>query len=89
MPTITISLVLAALFSLSILPGAGSAGPKIIVTNTAGQCINGVPTIIVTLDSTTWDWYKPKLYYHNPSVSPAVQELLAAVTEETSSCLLP
>lgn len=67
-----LSLVFAALLSLFILPSAGWAVP-IVVANITSQCTTGVPTITVTLDLTSWGYWKNKqLYYHNPPGSPGV-----------------
>jgi hypothetical protein len=64
-----LSLVLAALLSLFILPGAVSSGPPIRVANVTSQCINGVPTITVTLTPLSVGGFYPQLYYHNPPSS--------------------
>jgi len=62
------SLVFAALLSLFILSSAGGAKPPIRVDKITSQCINGVPTITVTLNPLSWDAWKGNLYYHlNPS----------------------
>jgi hypothetical protein len=70
MAKITLSLVFAALLSLFILPSTSAVKPPIKVANITSQCINGVPTITVTLDSPSWNAWKGNLYYHLNSSSP-------------------
>src|SRR5437870_1757652 len=65
-----LSLVLAALLSLLILPSTSAVKPPIRVDNITSQCINGVPLITVTLDSASWNAWKGNLYYHLNSSSP-------------------
>lgn len=64
-----LSVVLSALLSLVvlILPSAGWAAPPIVVDSITSQCINGVPTITVTLNAVSWGYWQNQLYYHlNP-----------------------
>jgi hypothetical protein len=61
------SVVLAILLSLVVLPSQGWAKPPILVDHISSQCINGVPTITVTLNPVTWNSWNGYLYYHlNP-----------------------
>ncbi len=59
-----LSLVLAALLPLFVLPGVVWAAPPILVDNITNQCINGVPTITVTVNAVSWGFWQGQLYYH-------------------------
>jgi hypothetical protein len=61
------SVVFTALLSLIILPAAAWAKPPIIITHITSQCVNGAPTITVTLDPVSWGAWNGFIYYHlNP-----------------------
>jgi hypothetical protein len=62
-----VSVVISALFSLLILPNAAWALPLIIVDNTTPACVNGIPSVTITVNATTWGaWNTNPLYFHNP-----------------------
>ena len=70
-----LSLLLAALLSLLILPSTGWAAPPIIIGTITSQCINNTPTITLTMNSVSWGfWKNAQLYYHNPPGSPSTQQ---------------
>ena len=62
----------AALLSLSIYAGSGFAAPPILVDHITSQCVNGAPTITVTMNSVTWGYWHGGLYYHIPPSTPGV-----------------
>jgi len=67
-----LSLVSLTLLSLLIPAFSGFAKPQILVDHITSQCLNGVPTITVTLNATTWNSWHGFLYYHIPPSTPGV-----------------
>ncbi len=59
--------IIAGLAAILLVPGTASAGPLLLVDSIASQCINGQPTITVTLNATSLASYNGQMSFQSPA----------------------